>query len=62
MEGRLWALVWKVEMWCVYSESRGLLLLTFTLIIILIPMLTAGRRQYASGSACRQMKSTLQPE
>jgi hypothetical protein len=34
MEGRLWALVWKVKMWCVYSESRGVLFPTFTLIII----------------------------
>jgi hypothetical protein len=54
MEGRLWALVWKVEMWCVYSESRGLLLPTFTLIIILIPTLTAESRQYASNPACKQ--------
>jgi hypothetical protein len=51
MEGRLH---WKAEMWCVYRASRGLLLPTFTLIIILIPILTAETRQCASISACKQ--------
>jgi hypothetical protein len=49
-------LFWKDEMWCVYRESRGLLLPTSTLIITLIPILTAESRQCASGAACKQWK------
>jgi hypothetical protein len=62
MEGRLWALVWKVEMWCVYSESRGLLLPTFTLIIILIPYTDGGESSVCERFGLHAMKRTLQAE